>query len=109
MELTTHTKKHESNILKYWHRGIYKCYTGGTIIKLHPECFLELQMIAVERVNEYMDLESEEHAMKAYSRSEMSKLPNMWTSAGHIVFKDLTLTYGPLLAYFPLNGLRRRV
>ncbi|KAL8022325.1 putative sulfonylurea receptor, AAA+ ATPase domain-containing protein [Plasmopara halstedii] len=55
----------------------------------------ERQMIAVERVKEYMDLESEEHVVKADSLSKVSKLPNMWPSAGHIVIKDLTVTYGP--------------
>ncbi|EEY61123.1 ATP-binding Cassette (ABC) Superfamily [Phytophthora infestans T30-4] len=52
----------------------------------------ERQMIAVERVKEYADLEPEEAVVGATKTSE---LPHFWPTAGHISIKALTVTYGP--------------
>ncbi|KAG1701039.1 hypothetical protein DVH05_011282 [Phytophthora capsici] len=51
----------------------------------------ERQMIAVERVKEYTDLEPE----KVKELTKATELPNGWPTAGHISIKALTVTYGP--------------
>ncbi|ETK86029.1 hypothetical protein F441_09439 [Phytophthora nicotianae CJ01A1] len=51
----------------------------------------ERQMIAVERVKEYTDLDPEEAVVGA---EDTGKLPNVWPTAGHISIKALTVTYG---------------
>ncbi|KUF86677.1 Necrosis-inducing protein [Phytophthora nicotianae] len=51
----------------------------------------ERQMIAVERVKEYTDLDPEE---AVFGAEDTGKLPNVWPTAGHISIKALTVTYG---------------
>ncbi|KAG7389121.1 Multidrug resistance-associated protein 6 [Phytophthora pseudosyringae] len=55
----------------------------------------ERQMIAVERVKEYTDLEPEEAVVGVGGLSKASKMPYFWPTAGHISIKALTVTYGP--------------
>ncbi|KAG3103605.1 ABC transporter C family member 13 [Phytophthora cactorum] len=55
----------------------------------------ERQMIAVERVKEYTDLEPEEAVVGAGDLKKTSELPYVWPTAGHISIKALTVTYGP--------------
>jgi len=55
----------------------------------------ERQMVAVERVKEYTDLEPEEGVVGAQDVAKSSDVPYVWPTAGHILIKALTVTYGP--------------
>ncbi|KAL3668959.1 hypothetical protein V7S43_006247 [Phytophthora oleae] len=57
---------------------------------LHSFVDAERQMIAVERVKEYTDLEPEEDG----ELTKASEIPNSWPTAGHISIEALTVTYG---------------
>ncbi|CEG45162.1 atp-binding cassette superfamily [Plasmopara halstedii] len=52
----------------------------------------ERQMIAVERVKEYTDLESEEGPVDT---ADLTKSIGMWPTAGHIAINELSVLYGP--------------
>eukprot|EP00250_Pteridium_aquilinum_P011989 c20437_g1_i1 orf=297-4817(-) len=51
----------------------------------------EKEMVSVERINEYMEVESEQK-----ERTELEAGPN-WPSKGHIEFCNVSLFYGPML------------
>ncbi|KAJ8564273.1 hypothetical protein ON010_g7071 [Phytophthora cinnamomi] len=55
----------------------------------------ERQMIAVERVKEYADLEPEETVIGTGDTTKSNEIPYFWPTAGHISIKALTVTYGP--------------
>ncbi|GMF10024.1 unnamed protein product [Phytophthora lilii] len=55
----------------------------------------ERQMIAVERIKEYTDLEPEEAVVGAGDPTKANDLTYVWPTAGHISIKALTVTYGP--------------
>ncbi|GMG17615.1 unnamed protein product [Phytophthora fragariaefolia] len=54
----------------------------------------ERQMIAVERVKEYTDLEPEEAVVGNEGVTKAHEIPCTWPTAGHISIKALTVTYG---------------
>ncbi|KAK1945578.1 ABC transporter C family member 13 [Phytophthora citrophthora] len=54
----------------------------------------ERQMIAVERVKEYTDLEPEEDEKLVRT----TEIQSTWPTAGHISIKALTVTYGPSIS-----------
>ncbi|EGZ17033.1 multidrug resistance protein ABC superfamily [Phytophthora sojae] len=54
----------------------------------------ERQMIAVERVKEYADLEPEEEVVGTGDTAKAKEMPYVWPTAGHISIKALTVTYG---------------
>ncbi|KAE9336632.1 ABC transporter C family member 13 [Phytophthora fragariae] len=54
----------------------------------------ERQMIAVERVKEYADLEPEEAVVGTENTAKTNQMPYFWPTAGNISIKALTVTYG---------------
>ncbi|CAI5729347.1 unnamed protein product [Hyaloperonospora brassicae] len=63
----------------------------------------ERQMIAVERVKEYTELESEEDIVGVGSTAKARDVPHSWPAAGHISIVALTVTYAT-----PANDIRHR-
>uniref|UniRef100_M4B546 Uncharacterized protein n=1 Tax=Hyaloperonospora arabidopsidis (strain Emoy2) TaxID=559515 RepID=M4B546_HYAAE len=53
----------------------------------------ERQMIAVERVKEYTELQSEEEIVGAGRISKTNDVPQFWPAAGHISIVALSVTY----------------
>ncbi|KAG7398882.1 Multidrug resistance-associated protein 6 [Phytophthora boehmeriae] len=53
----------------------------------------ERQMIAVERVKEYADLESEETVVETGNFVQLREIRSAWPTHGHIAIKALTVTY----------------